>query len=348
MEERTKPCTIRDVARYCKVGVSTVSRAINDDPEIAPATRERVLQAVRELHYVPNNSARNLKMTESRTVALLVRGIDNYFYQGMYDPIQRDLKKAGYDFIIHAVDETADVGQEASALIKEKRLCGMIILGGSIDKSARDLSSINVPFVLCTVAMPYGRSMPEFTTVGIDDEQASYSITEYLIKNGHSRIAFLGGRRSDRAVGAQRLEGYKKACRELGLPLEESLIFFMHDDIPEFSVENGYAMMRDVLASGVEFTAAYVISDLMAVGAYKALFEAGIRIPEDISVVGFDGINLGHFLHPTLTTVCQPRPQMADKAVSELIRMIQGDGHIEHNIFETELITGDSVSIKED
>ncbi len=348
MEGKTKSCTIRDVARYCKVGVSTVSRAINDDPEIAPATRERVLEAVRELHYVPNNSARNLKMTESRTVALLVRGIDNYFYQGMYDPIQKDLREAGYDYIIHAVDEVADVTKEASALVKEKRLCGLIILGGRVDKSARELSSIDIPYVLCTVAVPYGKAMPECTTVGIDDERSAFCITDYLIKRGHSRIALLGGKKGDSAVGARRLEGYKRACNEAGQPIDESLIFYMHDDIPEFSVENGYAMMKEAISSGVDFSAVFVISDLMAIGAYKALFEAGIKIPYDVSVVGFDGINLGKFLHPTLTTMCQPRPQMADKAVSELVRMMKGDDHIRHNVFETELLTGESVSTKKD
>ena len=338
--------TIRDIARICKVGVSTVSRAINDDPDISEATRERILKVIDELHYVPNNSARNLKMADSNTVALLVRGIDNYFYQGMYDTIEEQLEAAGFGYMIHAVGQDDDMMEEARALIKEKRLHGLIILGGTIGKSDSRLATLRVPLVLCTVAMKIGVTPPPCTTVSIDDERASYEIVKHLIESGHRYIAILAGLKSDKAVGAARLAGYQQALEDAGIPINDSLIYYMHDDIPEFTAENGYAMCRDLLDSGEEFSAIFAISDLMAIGVYKALQEAGRTIPEDVSVVGFDGINLADFLHPTLTTVVQPREEMARCAVNELIRQMNGDSHVAHNMFETKLLIRNSVTEK--
>lgn len=338
--------TIKDIAKIAGVGVSTVSRAINDDPTINEKTRERVLAICEEYHYVPNNSARNLKMTESNTVALLVMGIENIFFTSMFGRFQKELEDKGYDFFLHAVSEWSDAVDEAMELTTEKRLKGIIFLGGQMDHSKEKLKKMNIPYVLCTVAREGEKFHADLPTVSIDDKAASKTIVEYLIKNGHKKIAIIAGNKADLAVGERRLSGYRHALEGNGIPVDENYIFHQKEEIPGYTPENGYAVAKDILASGLEFSALYCTSDLVAMGAYKALNEANIKIPEDVSVVGFDGISLGNFLNPPLTTMLQPRDELITASVEKLMKAMSGE-EVSQDIFEAELLKRDSVrSIK--
>lgn len=334
--------TIKDIAKYCGVGVSTVSRAINDDPGISPKTKERVLKVVKKFHYVPNNSARNLKMQESNTVALIVRGIDNIFFQSMLDGFQKELYRNGYDFLFHLVDEKSNVAISAIELAKEKRLKGVIILGGMMENPSEDLEQLAVPYVLCTVAHSMYTPTPNVNLVAIDDAMESFKAVKYLIDKGHKRIAIISGREKDYAVGGQRLRGYKKALESEGIPLDDDLIGYMEEDIPEFTTENGYAVAKKLLKR-TDFTALYCVSDMIAIGAYKAISEAGLSIPDDISVVGFDGIDLGRFTIPALTTVRQPKDEMVKSSVDLLMRAINGDDTPSQLFYPASLLERESV-----
>ena len=334
--------TIKDIARIAGVGVSTVSRAINDDPTINEKTRERVLKICEENHYVPNNSARNLKMTESNTVALLVMGIENIFFTSMFGRFQKELEAKGYDFFLHAVSEWSDAVDVAMELTTEKRLKGIIFLGGQMDHSKEKLKKMNIPYVLCTVAREGEKFHADLPTVSIDDKAASKTIVEYLIKNGHKRIAIIAGNKADLAIGERRLSGYKHALEDNGIAVDESLIFRQKEEIPGYTPKNGYAVAKEILASGLKFSALYCTSDLVAMGAYKALNEAGVRIPEDVSVVGFDGINLGNFLNPPLTTMVQPRDELITASVEKLVAAMEG-AEVSQDIFEAKLLERKSV-----
>lgn len=334
--------TIKDIAKYCGVGVSTVSRAINDDPGISPKTKERVLKVVKKFHYVPNNSARNLKMQESNTVALIVRGIDNIFFQSMLDGFQKELYRNGYDFLFHIVDEKSNVAISAIELAKEKRLKGVIILGGMMENPSEDLEQLAVPYVLCTVAHSMYTPTPNVNLVAIDDAMESFKAVKYLIDKGHKRIAIISGREKDYAVGGQRLRGYKKALESEGIPLDDDLIGYMEEDIPEFTTENGYAVAKKLLKR-TDFTALYCVSDMIAIGAYKAISEAGLSIPDDISVVGFDGIDLGRFTIPALTTVRQPKDEMVKSSVDLLMKAINGDDTPSQLFYPASLLERESV-----
>ncbi len=334
--------TIKDIAKYCGVGVSTVSRAINDDPGINAATKERILKVVKEFHYIPNNSARNLKMTESNTIALVVRGIDNIFFQSMFDQFQKETQEKGYDFLLHSVGEDENVVKATVELVKEKRLKGVVILGGRMERPEEKLDRLGVPYVLCTVAHSMYTPEPQCNCVAIDDEAESRKAVEYLIKKGHRRIAIVTGREDDTAVGGQRLMGYKKALEAAGLDIDEELIGYMKRSITEFTPENGYAVTKELLEKG-NFTALYCISDLTAIGAYKAIAEAGKRIPEDISVLGFDGISLGQFLVPSLTSVKQPREELIHSCVKLLSDAIDGEKTTRQFTYPAQLLERDSV-----
>lgn len=334
--------TIKDIAKICGVGTSTVSRAINDDPGINPETKERILQVVKEFRYVPNASARNLKTIETNTIGLLVKGQNNPFFQSMYADFERELQKAGYDFTLREMSSNpTEEGLIASEMIKEKRLKGIIILGGMISSTDAIKSYIDIPYVLCTVAL--NAKNTQSNLVGIDDELESYKVVDYLIKKGHKKIAIIAGQKTDYAVGGKRLEGYKKALLANGIAFEPELVAYQREEIPDYSPANGYSVMQDLLDSGKDFTAVFVISDLTAVGAYKAIYDAGRKIPDDYSVVGFDGIELTNYMYPALTTVRQPVEDYVKASVDRLLKLLDGSEDTKDQIFEAELIERDSV-----
>ena len=208
--------TIKDIARICGVGVGTVSRAINNDPRVSDATREKILKAVKDYHYVPNNSARNLKMVESNTIGLLFSGIDNPFFQGMISVFERACDELGYSFFLYAVKEHDRVENVAMEVCKERRLKGLIILGGQLSFPNRRLDSLGVPYVLCTVTVPKTGEQLPCSSVSIDDEKESFRAVSYLIGLGHRRIAILAGRTGEypHGVGASPATG--GPCRSTG------------------------------------------------------------------------------------------------------------------------------------
>ncbi|MBP3506991.1 MAG: LacI family DNA-binding transcriptional regulator, partial [Lachnospiraceae bacterium] len=172
--------TIKDIAKLCGVGTSTVSRAMNDDPGINSETKERILKVVKEFHYVPNNSARNLKVNETNTVGVLVKGRNNSFFQGMYTFIEQELQKIGYDFILKEISYDDNNTMQAVEMVKEQRLKGLIFLGGMIEDLDKIRQHIDIPYVFCTVAVDYNAT--DCNLVAIDDEKESYRIVDYLIK----------------------------------------------------------------------------------------------------------------------------------------------------------------------
>jgi len=335
--------TIKDIAKICNVGTSTVSRAINDDPGINPETKARILQVCKEFRYVPNASARNLKASENNVVGLLVKGKNNRFFQSMYADFERELQKAGYGFTLHEqpFNSEEDEGLIASQMIKEKRLKGVILLGGMIPSTEVIETYIDIPYVLCTVALDSHTA--QCNMVGIDDEKESYKVVEYLINKGHRKIAIIAGQKTDYAVGGKRLEGYKKALQDHGIEFDPELVGYQKEEIPDYGPANGYTVMEELLKSGKEFTAVFVISDLTAFGAYKAIYDAGKKIPEDYSVVGFDGIELTNYMYPALTTIRQPIEDYVKTSVNTVLKLMDGSNEINHQIFDAEIIERDSV-----
>lgn len=326
------------------MGISTVSRAMNDDPRINKNTKERILKVIEEYHYVPNNSARNLKMTESNTIALLIKGIDNQFFQAMLKIYEEELKKMEYTVLIHAVGEEQDDASVAIELAKEKRLKGIIFLGGLMNYPEQEMEMIGIPYVLCTVASDINRPKQNCLSVSIDDEKESYKAVDYLCKMGHKRIAIITGRKTDFAIGGLRLKGYQRALEDNGIAYDPELVRYMKMDIPEYSAANGYEVAKELLESGLEFTAIYVISDLTAFGAYKAIFDAGKRIPEDYSVMGFDGLEVTKYYYPSLTTIVQPSSQMVKCSIELLMDAIAGKEEKRQLIMDATLLERDSVA----
>jgi len=314
--------TIIDIAKICGVGVTTVSRAINNHPDISEETKAMIMKVVKENNYVPNNNARNLKRTASKTIAVLIKGMNNPFFIRMIDFFEKGIQQKKYSFILHRVYEHQDEIDVANELIKEKKLKGIIFLGGYLSHSQEKLEQLTVPYVLCTVGLSSEFDNYNYSYVSIDDFAESYKMVDYLCRLGHKRIALISASMLDRSIGQLRYSGYKQALEDHGIPLDEQLIRPMKQHLESYSMENGYAVTKEMIDEGIDFSAIFAISDSMAIGASKALLEAGRTIPEQCSVAGFDGLDMAYFYHPSITTIQQPIAEMAEEAIKILFDLI--------------------------
>ncbi len=335
--------TIKDIARICGVGVSTVSRAINNHPDINQETKDKVMRVIEEHNYIPNHSAQNLKRTDARTIAVLVKGISNPLFARMIKVFEQEIKKEHYSLVLQHVDDRQDEVNVAIQLEKEKRLRGIVFLGGYFSHSADKLKKISVPFVLCTIGLLEDENKKKYASVSVDDVKESARMVDYLIKKGHRDIAILTSTRDDESIGRLRLEGYYNALRRHGIIPKQSLVRYMDEELGTYTMENGYAMTKDLLDSGENFTAVFAISDRMAVGACKAIMDNGKTIPQDYSVVGFDGLDLAQFYNPSITTIRQPMEEMAEATIRTLFDMIRNKSSNKHIVFDGQLIEGQSV-----
>ena len=331
--------TIKDVARICGVGVSTVSRALNNHPDINPETRDKILSVIKENNYIPNNSARNLKRQDAKAIAVLVKGIDNSFFNEMIKDMEAECKKKKYSLVLHHVGFMEDQVDTALELVKEKRLRGIVFLGGYFENNEKKLEQLHVPFVLSTAgAVPTSYSRNLYSSVCVDDEKESYKMTDYLIRQGHRNIAIIYEKGMTESISMLRLRGYQRALSDHGIPVREELMLATRPDIKDFSLENGYAVTKDFLQKKIECTAIYAISDIMAIGAGKALAEEGLRVPEDMSLAGFDGVSIGGYVNPSLTTIKQPGEKIAQETMRLLFDMILKKAECQHKIFDGELV----------
>lgn len=331
--------TIKDIARLSGVGVSTVSRVLNDRPDVSEESRRRVLQVIAEYNYLPNNSARSLVRTKSDAVGLVVRGVQNPFYTGIIRAIERDLDAADCTMVMRQIGSCEDEIKCGAMMEREKRLQGIIFLGGRSDYSPADTALLNVPFVCCSYTNTYGTLDPtKYSSVSIADEQEAYRAVMDLAQKGHRRIAALSTDPRDWSIAQLRFSGYARALHDLGLSLEDGEIIRADD----FTIESAYRAVTERLKRPADFTAIFAISDDMAIGAMRALRESGRSIPEDCSIIAIDGLTVSEYIYPMLTTLCQPTDEMGAKSVEILMSVIRGGTH-RHLILPTRLRTGQSV-----
>jgi len=332
--------TIKDVAAYCGVSVSTVSRVLNQHPDVSPAVRERVSRAIQECHYVPNNSARSLVASRSTAVGVVVRGVGNPFFSELIPTIEKEIDRRGYTMVLHQINVQDDEIQKAAVLEREKRLLGVVFLGGRLNYTEAELQQLSVPFVCCTYTNTFGNLREDaYSSVSIRDEDEACRAVHILYEHGHRRIAVLLDDPADNSIGQLRWQGYRRALRECGLPFDPALAEFSGG----YDMPDAYRGTCELLERGAEFTALLAISDSMAIAAVKALVDRGHRVPQDCSVIAIDGLELSKYMIPTLTTLRQPAGAMARQSIQTLIELVEGRGSHRHLLLETTLRQGDSV-----
>ncbi|WP_251317559.1 LacI family DNA-binding transcriptional regulator [Flintibacter muris] len=331
--------TIKDIARLSGCGVATVSRVLNDHPDVSEETRRRVLAVVEEQGFQPNNNAKHLKQQAASSIAIVVKGTMNMLFADLVEKIQARLRDAGQDAAVYYLDEDANEVAYALQLNRERRPRGIIFLGGDPELFREGFSPITVPCVLLTnTARELGfKNLSSFTT---DDVQAAAEVVRLLAGQGHRNIGLLGGSWSGTQIGYRRLVGCRDACQRLGLPFDED----RQCEPCRYSMPEAYAATRVLLERCPGLTAIFAISDVMAMGAIRALQDMGKQVPRDISVVGYDGITAGQYFLPRLTTVRQDTQQLAERGVEALLRGIVLNSHPVHELVPFQLIEGESVA----
>ena len=224
--------TIRDIARICKVGVSTVSRAINNHPDINPETKKLILDTIREYNYIPNNSAQNLKRTRTNTIALVTKGVGNPLFAEMIETAQRHVRGKDYAFVLQQVEEEENEIEAAIRIAQERRPKGIIFMGGASQPDENLLRLLTIPYVFCTVDSRIPDSLSGWGIVAIDNEAESHKIVDYLCARGHRRIAILTAYAHDTSIGKLRFNGYQRALKDHGIACDPALVAHMHGTGP--------------------------------------------------------------------------------------------------------------------
>ena len=332
--------TIKDIARISGVSITTVSRVLNNRPDVSDESRRRVLDVIESNNYIPNNSARDLVKTRSDAIGLMVRGVSNPFYTDIIRAAEAAITTRGYTMVMQQIGSNEDELKRAAIMEREKRLRGIILLGGRFDYTSADLALLNIPFVCCSFANHYGTLDPaDYSSVSIPDKETAYQAVRYLIDNGHRRIAALITNPGHRSISQLRYEGYVQALREAGLSLDPSLVICTDT----FNIQGAYRAMNGALDAGTAFTAVFAISDNMAIGAMRALREHGCSIPDNCSVIAIDGIEVSDYIDPPLTTLCQPMEDMGRHSVKILLDMVEKRSGNRHETLSTVLRPGASV-----
>ncbi|MDK0751121.1 LacI family DNA-binding transcriptional regulator [Clostridium perfringens] len=330
---------IKDIARLAGVGVSTVSRVINDHPDVKDETREKILKIIKESNYIPNNSARILKKNNTNNIGVLVKGVFNPFFAEMINIIGNRINEAGYTMILQQNDyATEDDVDNLIAFVKEKRLQGIICLGGNfLNINDESFQFLDIPVVLTSVNTLSKESKSKFSSIGIDNVLAAKASIQYIIDKGHRNIGILLGEKNDVGISGLRLEGYKKALEENNIPYSEENVF-----IGDYDYSGAYRVTKEIINNRKDITAIFSISDIMAVGAAKSVIDQGLQVGEDISIMGFDGMDISKYYNPGITTVKQPKKNMANNSIDLLLALLAKKEDHKHIIFETKIIERES------
>ncbi len=309
--------TIRDIARLSGVSVTTVSRVLNHRPDVNPKTREKVERVMQECHFVGNANARGLKQPDTETIALILRGRESPFLNSLAEAMLQYAHGLTPAFLTEFIDEKADEFQTALQLWHEKRVSGFIFVGSRIDERAHVLDGLDTPMVFTTVNAEK-TALPRAASVFIDDRRMGYEAMKLLLDAGHRKIAIFGGARVGDDSLALRYAGAMDAMAEAGVPFEDKRFVETR-----FSLKGAYDTTRGFFATQGDTTAVFCMSDTVAMGTIRALSDIGRRVPEDVSVVGFDGIEMGKYFQPRLTTIEQPVDEIARESIQILMDMLE-------------------------
>jgi len=317
---------IREVAKAAKVSVATVSRTLQMPDVVAPHTRSRVQAAIDRLGYTPNAQARMLRTARTHVIVALVPDISNPFFAEVIRGIEQVAHQNGYSVLLGDTQNSRVREKAYAELLATKQADGLITLLPHLPPV-----SMSGPLRIVN-ACDYVKDKA-ITSVYVDNVAAAREAVEYLLTLGHREIAFVTGP-MESPISMDRDQGYEQALQLAGLKRDRKLTA-----VGDFSVESGVRAVDTLLAQEQRFTAVFCSSDEMAIGAMRAIKSKGLRVPEDVSVVGFDDIRFARYMDPPLTTVAQPKDELGREAMSMLIELLRGvDVPARKRILPTQLV----------
>lgn len=311
--------TIKDLAEKTGFAVATVSRALNGHPNVSEKARKVILQAAQESGFQLNTNAKQLKQQHANSILVVAKGNANELFSELVEAIQSLIADTRYPLYVDFQDEDENEVLRAVQLSREKKPLGILFLGGNRQNFLQHFGKITIPCVLVTsdaADLPF----ENLSSVCVDDFQASRCAVDVLIALGHRQFAMVGGDRAVSDTSRLRYEGCLEALRSHEIDFDEEKDY----QSVRFSYSDGYSATARLLATGRRFTALFAQADVLAIGAIRALHDHGLRVPEDVSVMGFDGLPLGSYLVPQLSTIAQPVHLLAQRSVALLLACIGG------------------------
>lgn len=330
--------TIKDIAKESGYAVGTVSRVLNNQPGVSQKARAKIMEVVEKYQFRLNSNAKFLKQQSTDSVAIIIKGNKNMLFAGLVETLQGHIKDKGYTSMVYYVHEDTHEVEQAMQICRDINPLGVLFLGSNKENILEKFEYVDVPCVLVTNSAE-NMGFANLSSVCISDEKAAKTAVEYLIASGHKKIGVLGGEMEHSNPAKARYAGCVAAFKENNIKFDASKYY----ERDYFTMEGGYRAMQRLLKKSNDFTAVFAMSDVTAIGAIRALYEAGKRVPEDISVIGFDGIETGQYIVPKLTTIKQPDEEIAERVVEILLGQVAGNPKAVYEETTFTLIEGDSV-----
>lgn len=333
--------TLRDISKLTGFSISTISKALNGYSDVSDKTKEIIISAAEKLNYYPDYESHKLQKRDTKTIALIIRGLADSNHDG--DPVISDIIKgvamysleSDIDMALYHLSNDRQRQISYYKFCKSRNIDGAILLGfGMNDPYIFEAKNTSYPIVLFDAFLK--NDSTNFGSVTIDNVKWARQATQYLIDTGHKTIAFINGRK-EAQVSILREEGYRSAIYKASQNIDESLI-----EYGDFMQKRAYNAALKLLQTRSEIDAIFCASDMMATGVYEAARELGLRIPEDLSVIGFDGVPLSKYIQPPLTTVKQDFVKMAYKSAELLRNIVYQHQQSTTIIVEAELIIRES------
>ena len=333
MPTTVRRLTIAQVAHEAAVSTQTVSRVLNDRPDVAPETRRRVQDVIARLGYQPSAIARSLVNQRTRTLGLITADFSDFFFTQVIAGAEVEARKHGYYLMLSSTERNPQDEPQYIRLLTERYVDGILFARPSTEPDDRSLLTLlrdNIPVVTTAYHIP-GVAL---TVVDVDNIDGGRQATACLVENGHRQIAMVSGPASWKSVG-DRATGYRRALETAGIPYDPRLVVE-----GDWSYESGYRAMQELLHRGDTFTGVFAQNDQMAIGGIRALRDAGRRVPDDVAIVGYDDIPVAAYSDPPLTTIRQPMREVGAVATRLLIQIIEETGAIQGGevLLRTELV----------
>ncbi len=325
--------TIKDIARALGISHSTVSRALTGSKNVSEKTKEEIFKAVKELNYIPNMNARSLKINKAYNIGVFFSTIDNgtspFVFQTVINNVYRNIDKK-YNVIVKGIDTYE------KNTINPKNYDGILVVSQKVDDDdfIKEILEKQIPMVVINRKVDFN-----VINVFTDESVGTFKGVEELIKKGHKDIAIIEGIENFDSTKMRR-KGYLEAFKMYNININKELIVY-----GDFTVKGGYIGAKKIIDKHKYFSAIFAFNDEMATGAVKALIEKGLKVPDDISVLGFDGNELGEFLTPNIATIKRPVGEIAKVAIHLLFKLINNDENIDnkHVYIQSKFERGDSI-----
>lgn len=329
--------TIKDLSAQTGYSIGTISRVLNNQPNVSEKARTAILAAAKASGFQLNANAKQLKQQRSNSILIVVKGTSNQLFGSLIEAIQARMADTNYQLIVDYQDEDLNEVCRAVQLCREKKPLGVLFLGGNMNNFEDDFWQIDQPCVLVTNDARE-LSLPNLSSVTSDDREAGRLAIEHLISLGHRKIAVIGGDRVVSDITRLRYRGCLDALKAHEIPFDEELDYMN----VRFSYQDGYRAAEKLLDTGREFTALFAMADVIAIGAIRALRDRGLRVPEDVSVIGVDGLTIGNYTVPKLATIHQNVEDLAKRSVQTLLKQVEEQAPVTHEMIPVQVDKNES------